>query len=59
MCLILQITRFQFQVLKPCKSVQELSEESAIHLNSIASIYRGLKVAEVHGSTANSIDDYL
>ena len=27
MCLILQGTRFQVQVLKPCKSVQESSEE--------------------------------
>ena len=29
MCLILQETRFQVQVLKPCKFVQETSEESA------------------------------
>ena len=27
MCLMLQETRFQVQVLKPCKSVQETSEE--------------------------------
>ena len=27
MCLILQGTRVQVKVLKPCKSVQELSEE--------------------------------
>ena len=27
MCLILQETMFQDQVLKPCKSVQETSEE--------------------------------
>ena len=27
MCLILQETRVQIQVLKPCKSVQETSEE--------------------------------
>ena len=27
MCLILQGTRFQVQVLMPCKSVQEKSEE--------------------------------
>ena len=27
MCLILQETRFQIQVLKPCKSVQESSEK--------------------------------
>ena len=27
MCLILQETRFQDQVLKPCKFVQEISEE--------------------------------
>ena len=27
MCLILQKIRFQVQVLKPCKSVQETSEE--------------------------------
>ena len=27
MCLMLQETRFQFQVLKPCKSVQESSNE--------------------------------
>ena len=27
MCLMLQETRFQVQVLKPCKSVQESSEE--------------------------------
>ena len=27
MCLMLQGTRFQVQVLKPCKSVQETSEE--------------------------------
>ena len=26
-CLMLQGTRFQVQVLKPCKSVQELSEK--------------------------------
>ena len=27
MCLIFQGTRFQVQVLKPCKSIQETSEE--------------------------------
>ena len=27
MCLMLQGIRFQDQVLKPCKSVQEISEE--------------------------------
>ena len=27
MCLMLQEIRFQVQVLKPCKSVQELSEK--------------------------------
>ena len=27
MCLIFQGTRYQVQVLKPCKSIQELSEE--------------------------------
>ena len=27
MCLMLQGIRFQFQMLKPCKSVQESSEE--------------------------------
>ena len=27
MCLIFQGTRFQIQVLKPCKSVQESNEE--------------------------------
>ena len=27
MCLILQETRFRVQVLKSCKSIQELSEE--------------------------------
>ena len=27
MCLMLQETKFQVQVLKPCKSVQETSEE--------------------------------
>ena len=27
MCLMLQEIRFQVQVLKPCKTVQELSEE--------------------------------
>ena len=27
MCLIFQGTRFQVQVLKPCKSIQEISEE--------------------------------
>ena len=27
MCLLLQETRFQVQVLNPCKSVQESSEE--------------------------------
>ena len=27
MCLIFQGTRFQVQVLKPCKSIQESSEE--------------------------------
>ena len=27
MCLILQRTMFQVQILKPCKSVQESSEE--------------------------------
>ena len=31
MCLILQKTRFQVQVLKPCKSVQDSSVKSAIH----------------------------
>ena len=34
-----QETRFQIEVLKPCKSVQELSVKSTIHLSSIASIY--------------------
>jgi len=27
MCLILQVTRFQVEVLKPCKSAQETSEK--------------------------------
>ena len=27
MCLILQRTRFQVQVLKPCKSIQDSSEK--------------------------------
>ena len=27
MCLMFQETRFQIQVLKPCKSVQELNNE--------------------------------
>ena len=30
MCLILQRIRFQVQVLKPCKSVQESSEQELI-----------------------------
>ena len=47
-----QETRFQIEVLKPCKSVQELSVKSAVHLRSTASIYRDLKLSESHGSIA-------
>ena len=47
MCLMLQGIRFQVQVLKPCKSVQESSDEVLIFKSSTisltASIYRGLK----------------
>ena len=49
---MLQETRFQVQVLKPCKFVQELSVKSAVHLRSTASIYRDLKLSESHGSIA-------
>ena len=60
---MLQEIRFQVQVLKPCKSVQESSEEVLDHLSSfkslIASIYRDLKAAEARSSTAISIDGYL
>ena len=31
MCLMLQGTRFQIQVLKPCKSVQESSVKNGVH----------------------------
>ena len=43
MCLILQGTRIQIQVLKPCKSIRETSKEVLDFQSLIDSIYRGLK----------------
>ena len=43
MCLMLQETLFQVQVLKSCKFVQDSSVKSVVHQNSTASIYRALK----------------
>ena len=40
---MLQEIRFQVQVLKACKPVQETSEEVLDFENSTASIYRDLK----------------
>ena len=56
---MLQETRFQVQVLNPCKFVQESSEKVRDFKSSTPSIYRGLKAAEARGSTASSIDGYL
>ena len=59
MCLILQGTRFQVQVLKPYKSVQETSEEVLVLISiasSTASIYRGLKAVKAWCSIASLID---
>ena len=59
MCLILQGTRFQVQVLKPCKSIQESSEEvmdfKARQLVSIE-VY---KVVSTWCSTASQQISYL
>ena len=46
MYLMLQEIRFQVQVLKPCKSVQEPSQK-------MLSIYRDLELSESCGSTAD------
>ena len=59
MCLILQETKFQVQVLKPCKSVQESSNEVLDFKARQLSICQGLKAVEAYGSTASSIDGYL
>ena len=60
---MIQEKRFQVQVLKPCKSIQESSNEvldfKARQLTRQLSIYRGLKAAKARGSTASLIDDYL
>ena len=56
---MLQEIRFQVQVLKPCKFVQESSNEVLDFKTRQLSIYRGLKAAKAHGLTANSIDGYL
>ena len=52
---MLQGILFQVQVLKPCKSIQE-SRNEVQDFKAIATIYRSLKAAETHGSTASSID---
>ena len=52
MCLMLQEIRFQVQVLKPCKSVQEPSQK-------MPSIYRDLELFESCGSTAARQIRYL
>ena len=43
MCLILQETRFQVQMLKLYKSIQDSSVKGAIYSNSTASIHQALK----------------
>ena len=52
MCLILQETLFQVQVLKSCKSIQDSSLKSVCHWSSTASIYRDLWSCLACGSTA-------
>ena len=49
---MLQETRFQVQVLKPCKYVQESSEK-------VLDFKTRQLAAKAHGSTASSIDGYL
>ena len=56
MCLILQETRFQVQVLKPCKYIQESNEKVKDFKTFTASIYWGLKSCESRTSTTISID---
>ena len=56
MCLILQGTRFQDQVLKSCKSIQETSEEVLnFKARQLASI-KVKKAAETRNLTASSTD---
>ena len=56
MCLILQEIRFQVQVLKPYKSIQEIREEVLdFKVRQLASI-KVWKVAETRNSTTSSID---
>ena len=54
MCLILQGTRVQVQVLEPCKSIQELSEKVLF----IKTRQMYLSRFNIWSSTAVSIEDY-
>ena len=56
MYLMLQETRFQVQVLKPCKSVQETSEKVLDFKTRQLTSIKVLKSCETRSSTAISID---
>ena len=56
MCLILQKTLFQDQVLKPCKSVQDSSWKVPVIKARQLAIYRGLKSCLVLWLDSSSID---
>ena len=56
MCLILQGTTFQVQVLKPCKCVQETSEKVLVFKTQQLASIEVKKATEARSSTATSID---
>ena len=58
MCLILQRTRVQVQVLKPCKSIQESSEEMLFFTARQISRQIYLSRFKMWSSTAISIENY-
>ena len=58
MCLILQRTRVQVQVLKPCKSIQESSEEMLFFTARQISRQIYLSRFKMWSSTAVSIENY-
>ena len=58
MCLILQGTRVQVQVLKPCKSIQESSEEMLFFTARQISWQIYLSRFKMWSSTAISIENY-
>ena len=58
MCLILQGTRVQVQVLKPCKSVQESSEEVLFTKAWQMYLLRFNIWSSIDSSTAISVKDY-